>query len=296
MDISGRVHFGKPDIEALKSEGYTCVDMHVHTKYSDGLAATSRIKKKLDRLGIGIAVCDHNFIAGSLELAKTDAFLIPGIEIEAKEGYHVLFYFYTPDELIRFYKSVIVPAKSRFHTRTCLRVPTRQVIDASFDFECVMVAAHPFGSIWQGIASDYHKKVVDGSLLKKFGAFEVICGESLHKSNLKSINLAELFGVGITGGSDGHTLREIGHVVTCAKADSVEEFLKAVKENKTQVHGFEIPMLRSIAGNLVKVKMAPFYPFPYLKRGFSYAGFKGANGIKAGFRKVKSKISIRKKE
>ena len=53
MDEENKVLFEKPKINELKKE-YTVVDMHFHTRYSDGINQVKAIVNKTKKLGIGI--------------------------------------------------------------------------------------------------------------------------------------------------------------------------------------------------------------------------------------------------
>lgn len=70
-------------------------DLHVHTNYShDGRETVEAVVKRAIALGLdGIAICDHNTLAGSLAarryVAETQLALviIPGIEVSTSEGH-----------------------------------------------------------------------------------------------------------------------------------------------------------------------------------------------------------------
>ena len=94
MHSSDRVRFEKPDLELL-NKTYTVVDTHFHSSYSDGLNRIDKIVERARRLGIGIAITDHNEIRGALEIDQyKDVLSIPGIELTVAEGSHLLVYFY----------------------------------------------------------------------------------------------------------------------------------------------------------------------------------------------------------
>ena len=81
MPLNDRVLFDRPDLPQLKKD-HTIVDLHFHSHYSDGLNRIPKIAKRAKKLGIGIAITDHNEILGALEMdAHDDVFSIPGIEI-----------------------------------------------------------------------------------------------------------------------------------------------------------------------------------------------------------------------
>jgi 3',5'-nucleoside bisphosphate phosphatase len=70
------------------------VDLHMHTKYSDGTSEPAELVKAARLLGLdSIAITDHDIMAGypeALEEAKRwKMHLIPGVEISTKK-YHIL--------------------------------------------------------------------------------------------------------------------------------------------------------------------------------------------------------------
>jgi hypothetical protein len=77
----------------------------------------------------------------------------------------------------------------------------------------------------------------------------------MKKSNLRSALLGFNLGKGITGGSDGHRLPQMGKVVTYAPCNrSRQAFLEAIKTKKTKVIGKEIDLIRKVTSNGVKLR------------------------------------------
>jgi len=64
MQSSNRVEFVKPDLTEL-TQTNTVVDLHFHSTYSDGLNGIDKIAARARKLGIGIAITDHNEIRGA---------------------------------------------------------------------------------------------------------------------------------------------------------------------------------------------------------------------------------------
>ena len=84
---------------------------------------------------------------------------------------------------------------------------------------------------------------------------EVINAENMNKWNLQSTVLGFNVGKGITGGSDGHRLSQMGKAVTYADCPPDREaFLDAVKDGRTNVMGKEIDLLRKVTSNTFKLK------------------------------------------
>jgi hypothetical protein len=77
----------------------------------------------------------------------------------------------------------------------------------------------------------------------------------MNKSNLRSALLGFNLGKGVTGGSDGHRISQMGKVVTYAACKrSRKAFLDAIKKKKTKVVGKEIDLIRKVTSNGVKLR------------------------------------------
>jgi len=109
MNNINRVLIEKPNLSELTKKN-TVVDLHFHSIYSDGKNTVSEIAKQAKRLGIGIAITDHNEIRGAVELNRIRGVLsIPGIEVTSEEGAHILIYFRDIKKLKQFYQKNVRP-------------------------------------------------------------------------------------------------------------------------------------------------------------------------------------------
>lgn len=249
-----RIEFKKPDLDHL-NDHYTVVDMHFHTCYSDGHNTIPQISDTARRLAIGLAVTDHNEIRGAIELAaQGDILCIPGIEVTSVEGSHVLVYFYTAADLERFYRKAVVPAMGTdIMSSTSLEMET--IIEAARRFPSVVVFPHPYSAAYTGIQNSYFSEERRLALYEMVDGIEVINAENMNKWNLQSTVLGFNVGKGITGGSDGHRVSQMGRSVTCATCPPEREaFLQAVKSGQTRVVGKEIDLLRKVTSNTIKLK------------------------------------------
>ncbi|MCK5206312.1 MAG: hypothetical protein KAR15_20660, partial [Desulfobacterales bacterium] len=78
---------------------------------------------------------------------------------------------------------------------------------------------------------------------------------NMNKSNLRSALLGFNLDKGITGGSDGHRIPQLGKVVTYAPCRrSRKAFLDAIKKKKAKVIGKEIDLIRKVTSNGVKLR------------------------------------------
>ena len=234
------VSFKKPDYNYIKENNLLAFDMHVHTKYSDGANRVTTILKKAKRLGIGVAITDHNVITGSLK-AFNNHFgvpVIPGIEVTTKEGLHILLYFYELDDLEDFYVKYVKHNK-KYHPYMITNVYAKDLIKAAKKYKCVIVAAHPASPTRMGAKTALKRKYIDKNLVKNFDAIEVICGSHLPYMNKKALSWAWELDKPVTAGSDAHTLLEVGKIISYADVKDYKEFLNCVLDGKNFVVGKE---------------------------------------------------------
>jgi hypothetical protein len=121
----------------------------------------------------------------------------------------------------------------------------------------VRVAAHPCGYLLfnRGVQRCIDRDCLNEEVMVHFEAIEAICGTMTRDHNEQAAELAYRYNLGITGGSDGHLLDDLGRVVTCTEADDPEEFLEAVIRKKTVVIGAEKNLLeKSMMGSIVLTK------------------------------------------
>jgi predicted metal-dependent phosphoesterase TrpH len=249
-----RIHFERPNLAELIKQNIV-VDLHFHSHYSDGHNTVEAIARKAHDLGIGIAITDHNEIRGAVEIDQfSDIFSIPGIEMTSKEGTHILIYFYSIDNLEAFYNDNVIPYMGNdIMSSTTLEM--EEIIKHARKFKTVIIFPHPFCGIYTGIQNSYFSEDRRESIFTMIDGVEVINSENMSKSNLRSALLGFNLNKGITGGSDGHRVSQMGRVVTYASCKrSRKAFLDAIKKKKTKVVGKEIDLIRKVTSNGVKLR------------------------------------------
>jgi predicted metal-dependent phosphoesterase TrpH len=249
-----RIRFERPNLGEL-TQKFAVVDMHFHSELSDGHDSVEVIALRAMELGIGVAVTDHNSIHGAVEIDRCkNVFSIPGIELTSYEGTHLLVYFYNIKSLLRFYSLHVQPFIGA-EIMSSLSLELEDLIHRARQFETVIIFPHPYSGSYTGIYNPYFKNGRFDQLLDMVDGVEVINSENLNKWNLRSALLGFNLNKGITGGSDGHRLAQMGRVVTVADcAWRRRAFLDAVKHCKTQVIGKEIDILRKMTSNGVKLR------------------------------------------
>ncbi|MBD3312860.1 PHP domain-containing protein [Candidatus Woesearchaeota archaeon] len=284
-----KVHFGKPQLKKIKEEGFFLADMHFHSKYSDTYTRPRSIVKRAAKLGIGVAITDHNHIGGYVEAAKeknSNVPLIPGIEISTKQGPHLLAYFYTFKDMEQFYEKHLKDKKGK-NPYMATRMKAEEVVELCKDYNGIVSAAHPKAmTLW-----DVQRKIaagkIDDSIMKGLDCAEVLCGLILRKMNLRALSWAEEKTLGITGGSDGHTLIKLGSVVTYAKADNVGSFLDSLRKKKSYVSGIETRMLPRALSYSKAITKHSRYVGPSVMIHYKL-------GLRDGFNNIKDKLSSRR--
>jgi predicted metal-dependent phosphoesterase TrpH len=251
---SHKILFERPELDNLNQQ-YTVVDMHFHSRYSDGKSSVKAIAQRAHQLGIGIAVTDHNEIKGALEIdGFKEVFSIPGIEITSREGTHLLVYFYDIDSLRHFYIHHVKPHLGP-EIMSSTALPMEALIDRARAYETVIIFPHPYSATFTGICNPYFSQQRRARLFAMADGIEVINAENLNKWNLRSSLLGFNLGKAITGGSDGHRLLQMGKAVCCASCKPDRRaFLEAVKTKQTRVIGKEIDIIHKVTSNSVKLR------------------------------------------
>ncbi|MFC1774879.1 PHP domain-containing protein [Nanoarchaeota archaeon] len=253
-----KVLHGKKKIKMLKKLGFNVFDMHVHTNYSDGADTPQEILKQAKKLGIGVAITDHNEIGGCVEALKNDhgVLVIPGIEITSYEGWHVLLYFSKLRDLQEFFREKLDNGKRR------IKVEHIPKLKEKFDFLVSM--AHPNGHFpWHNWKPNFKLKGID--------AFEVFNAGSHPGQNKNSFKWARKFRKGLTGGSDAHLLNDLGTTITACKAKTVDKLLESIKRNETIVAGEHISFYRFALRYAIKLPVKKtFRSIKYSINSFLY--------------------------
>jgi len=136
---------------------------------------------------------------------------------------------------------------------TCLEM--EEIIQRSRTFETIVVFPHPYSATFTGIQNTYFSTNRLERLYGMVDGIEVINAENLNKWNMRSALLGFNLNKGITGGSDGHRLPQMGRAVCYASCKKDRRaFLDAIKGRQTRVVGKEIDIIRKVRSNSVKLR------------------------------------------
>ena len=237
------VRFERPDWEAIRDSDRMAVDMHFHTNCSDSFTDIDAAIKLAAERGVGVAVTDHNLISSLVRIKGRDipVPVIPGMEVSTSDGPHILVYFYDQDDLERFWYHNIRPRLQECPWLALRDCPTERLLEMLEGESCVVSAAHPMGYLMsnKGVEICIRKGYLDEDIARRLDAYEVLCSGMTRESNRESLMSATMYGIGFTGGTDGHTLGEIGNVVTVSDASEVDSFLDDVVRKRVDVIGLE---------------------------------------------------------
>jgi predicted metal-dependent phosphoesterase TrpH len=241
--------FREPDREGLAEAGFTGVDMHFHTDRSmDSLARIDLVLKKAKKLGVGVAMTDHNEVAGGLRFAKNrqGVLVIPGVELTSSEGTHTILYFGTRRECEDWSRRVLAPLKKKDPFR--LPATTEELYERAQPYNAVVCAPHPFGTGAVGV----HKIHVTKKMVRLIDAVEGINAYVTHAMNTRAIQWADRIKKPVTAGSDGHVLAELGQALTFCQAHDAHEFLDEIQRGHCIAMGKENSLYEKAMVGLVK--------------------------------------------
>lgn len=191
--------------------------MHVHSSHSnDGTVSPKEILKHAKKIKLdGIAITDHNEIAGSLKLWKefkneADFLVIPAMEVSSSEG-HIL----------------ALGVKEKVPRD----LSPKETIGRITDLGGLAVASHPY-RFWSGLGEENVKSA-------NFEAIEVVNSRSLKKENRNSERLASELKCGRCGGSDSHSLAHLGNAYTVLgnSTYNYENVLEQIRKGNTTGEG-----------------------------------------------------------
>jgi predicted metal-dependent phosphoesterase TrpH len=210
------------------------IDLHCHSRHSDGQATVSELVARAAALGLGLAITDHNEIRGSIAACQRDGFItVPAIEVGSIDGLDLLLYFYRPEDLEAFYRAHVEPHRMPLMNGRTRRRLTDMLADAGAA-PCLICLAHPFGVMWKSIET----VLADcPSLPDRVHLVEALNGANPRSANERALAFAHQHNKAICGGSDAHVLAGLGSAVTIADGPSVATFLDALRQGRGWVRG-----------------------------------------------------------
>jgi len=174
----------------------------------------------------GVAITDHDTLAGALKLQNSDLIVIPGIEITTLGGHLLALNVTTP-----------IPPK----------LDINETIQRIHEDDGIAVVAHPtlfYKSAPIQKTASYDAIEVINSAAIPFQLFTY-----LNQKFATRLNLPQ------TAGSDSHYAPEIGAAYTVIEADpDIDEIVQAIKKGATIPVGKSIPWRMRLKGEALSLK------------------------------------------
>mgnify|MGYP002388178756 CR=1 FL=1 len=202
-------------------------DLHIHSDHSDGKARVHQILAEARKMGLnGLAITDHNTLAGSLEAKRIaverypDLIIIQGAEVNTSEGHLLIL---GVDQL------------------PPLGMSPEATIEAVRDLGGITVLPHPYHLFRHAIGR-----------MPPVDAVEVYNSKYLFGiSNFRAKIEARKRGMPMVAGSDSHMVETVGLGITLLDAATEEEALEEIRRGRTDFIGHRTPT-RLTAGRAAK--------------------------------------------
>lgn len=195
-------------------------ELHCHSEHSpDSRLPVKDILRQAKRAGLaGISITDHNSTGGSdaaRQIAPKDLLVIPGIEVSSARGH-----------ILGIGVLAIIPKG----------LPASEVVHRIHESGGVAIAAHPF-RVHTGLGA---RQVRSSGV----ALVEAVNGRTWEFANRRAAKLAERLRLGRTGGSDAHTLAEIGgaHTILEEQPEDVDSFLALLRKRRCRPGGTGRPL------------------------------------------------------
>lgn len=207
----------------------TIADLHTHTTYSsDSVITPEELVQRARRLDIDIVcITDHNIFEESigieiLNIKNKKPLIIRGVELATDNG-ELLIYGLKKN----FWKEIISDMR--------VLPSAKEVISAVKGFNGVCIWAHPFRK-----HNVLHYNV-DYKRFKDVFIIESLNGHNNEAENNMAYDYAKENNFKVTGGSDAHSVSQIGRNLTLFKdaIQTEEEFLQALKSSEYKPITFE---------------------------------------------------------
>jgi hypothetical protein len=219
------------DSSVLSDRSLNFVDMHHHSRVSDGAYPPEILAKIALKNGRGLCITDHNQISGSLFLARQkEVFTVPSIEVTSRDAKDILAYFYRPNDLVAFWECVVrrnIRNNAIFNlNRTA--IGTIELIEKISGFGGIPVLAHPF----ELLAKNSSHLFSDKDVMGKVAGIELL---TFISRGIGGREIIEKLGKPMTAGSDSHTA-SFFNAMTASHSFDVDGFLEDILQKKSLIY------------------------------------------------------------
>lgn len=194
------------EIHPFKDDGRELyLDLHMHTYASDGFNREDFLIEFLRQKEHLISITDHNEIRGAVAIEGSGVNNVPGIELGFIDGFELLVYFKTIENLEDFYIKEVEPHKHRYRmARTNKDV--YYFLDLLKERECHISIPHINGLAQKNFIKN---KEYIKDILQKVDSVETYNHTLTKGRNLAAKTLRKKYDLTATFGSDAHINREI---------------------------------------------------------------------------------------
>lgn len=182
------------------------IDLHIHTKASDGFIDLDFLTNFLADKPHLIAITDHNEIKSSVELYQNSEInIIPGIEVGCKDGFEFLIYFHSLADLQDFYQQKVKPYKNDYEIARTEKDYTHY-LEAVKNYDCFLSIPHISGMAYKNYLK---KKPYINQVLQQVDGIETYNHSLTKKRNRTAQKVRKLNDKFATIGSDAHLKQAI---------------------------------------------------------------------------------------
>lgn len=180
------------------------IDLHVHTKYSDGKEDPKIMIDYARRQGIYIAITDHDTSRGINEEIRKQ--VIPGEEVTTQFGHVVILCNFPPNPPNRI----------------------QELIDYAKENSCIIFPSHPFDIFREGIGNHVFEY--------KFNAIEIFNSKAPKNANKKALEVAKQLGLPGLANSDSHIKEALGSAYNEIELEefNIDEILEILRRGKVK--------------------------------------------------------------
>lgn len=200
-------------------------DLHIHSRYSpDSKLTVEAIAAAAAAGGLGgFALTDHNSVRGLGDLLEAQRqyrgyLFVPGVEVSTSQGHLLAYGLHEAPPVGRALEETIAWVEAR---------------------SGVAVLAHPFRRT-HGVGARATAEMA-------VPAIEVRNGHNTEIANARAELVTAQRRLGGTGGSDAHTIRDVGRAYTIVSdpVDTVEDLLEAIRRGHCRAEGRSLTGLES---------------------------------------------------
>lgn len=181
-------------------------DLHMHTTASDSDIEPKFMANFLNNKDYLVSVTDHNEISGALELKEKGFNIVPGIELGCSDGFEILVYFKSFENLEKFYNEEVKSYKNKRRMAKTLRTIDEYLDILRSNYDVHISIPHINGYAQKNYLKN---KSYIFDVLKKVDSLEIYNHSLSRKKNLIAQELRKRYNLSVTFGSDAHSKRDI---------------------------------------------------------------------------------------